>query len=325
MDHMKHAFACLGALLIMSAGCRDASRGDDLLADQMPARPRGLVTTSDDGRPLALVNGQPVTMAHLNAALLEIGGGEALSEHALDLMLADEARRRGVHVTTEDVAAERRHFLDSLRDAGIADAEQDAESMLATVRRTRGLGPARFEALLRRTAMLRALIQDDVVVTDEMVALAHEIQHGEKRRVRVLATHTLADAQAALAAIAAGATFGEAAARLSIDPSAARGGLVEPISPADPSYPEALRAAMKRLRVGEISQPLVVDDGFVVIQLEGVDPPTGLSLDETREAVARRVRRQQERSLMAELADRLRRRAQITTLDPHLRYSSEAR
>ena len=134
-----------------------------------------------------------------------MAGGVALDEHILDLMLADEARRRGFAISAEDIARERQLFLDTLEDAGVADAERDAEALLATVRRARGLGPVRFDALLRRSALLRAFVRDEVVVNESMIALAHEIEHGEKRLIRVLATQTLAAAQSALdAAVARG-------------------------------------------------------------------------------------------------------------------------
>ena len=41
--------------------------------------------------------------------------------------------------------------------AGV-ERESDAERLIASLRAARGLGPVRFEALLRRTALLRALV-----------------------------------------------------------------------------------------------------------------------------------------------------------------------
>lgn len=285
-------------------------------ASETPAGAAGVV---------ALVNGQPVRLEQMLPALKEAAGAQALDEIALDVMLADEARRAGVTITDAALADERELFIESLYDAGLASRDQAAEAMLLEVRRARGLGPVRFNDLLRRTATLRALIRPQVQITDEMIALAHAIEHGEKYDARIIATSTLAEAQRALDDIRDGASFAEAAARRSTDVSAARGGVIEPLSPLDPTYPESVRTALTRLRPGQTSPPLIVDSGYAIVRLEDIIPADGVTLSESRERIRRRVQRQEERRLMAGLADRLRRRAQITVLDPALQFQQTSR
>lgn len=285
-----------------------------------PSRPGGHADA-----PLALVNGRPITLDDISASLLEAAGGEILEETVLDLALDAEARRRGITISADDLAHERALFLESLADTGVSRDPAHAEDLLLQVRRARGLGPERFDHLLRRSALLRAMVRDDVVITDEMISLAHKIAHGERRRARLITTTTLAQAQKVVDALAAGADFSEVAARFSTDASALRGGLVEPISPADPSYPDALRRTLARLSPGQTSGPIALDAGFAIVRLQAVIPPDDVSLDATRQTLARRLRLQEERRRMTDLANRLRGRSDVTILDPRLRFSASSR
>jgi len=269
--------------------------------------------------PIAYVDGRPVTLADLGPTLLEAAGRTALDEYVLDLAVEREARRLGVGVTPADLERERTLFLESITDAGVAAGPAAAEDLLARVRRSRGLGPDRFERLLRRSALLRAMVRDDATVTDEMIDLAHRIEHGERRAARIITTPTLAEAQRAADALAAGVDFAEAAARFSTDPSALRGGLIDPISPHDPSYPEALRRALAAAEPGEIVGPVAVDAGFALARLDRVIPPDGVTREESRGPIARRLRLQEERRLMADLARRLAGRVTVTVRDDSLR------
>ncbi len=309
------------AIMVLSlAGCSNAPQRS--LLDDASSYPRPASATSVDNPEtsvLALVNGRPITLGMMRPLLLEAAGSIVAEEIALDFMLEAEARRLGVDVSAEDIARERDLFLDAVTDAGLAPAGTARDQLLFDIRRARGLGPERFDRMLRRSALLRAIVRDEDAVTEEMIALAHRISHGERRRPRLITTATLADAQAALDAIREGMDFAEAAARFSTDPSAVRGGLVEPISPADPSYPDALRATLARMTVGEVRGPIALDAGYAIARLEEIIPPTGVSPDESRNSLARALRLQEERRRMADYAERLFERAEIRMLDPRIR------
>ncbi len=322
---------CISLCSIVAA-CGSSQTGDTILRDSRvgastnsnaPLR-RTQESRASDGV-IALVNGQPIRMDQILPALKEAAGAQAIEDAALDLVLAEDARRAGITITDAEIAAERTLFLESIYDAGLAGPNQSAEEVLLNVRRARGLGPVRFNALLKRSATLRALVSQDVLVTDEMIALAWEIEHGEKRGARIIATATLADAQRAIDDMRAGTDFSEVAVRRSTDVSAARGGIVEPISPLDPTYPQAVRTALTRLEPGESSPPLVVDNGYAIVQLTEIIPADGVTLNDSRTMIRRRVRLQEERRRMSELAERLRRRAQVTILDPALQFQNSSR
>lgn len=127
------------------------------------------------------------------------------------------------------------------------------------------------------------------------------------------------------------ARFIDLAIQRSTDPSGDRGGLLDPISPADPTYPPALREAISRMTPGEVAGPMAIDGGadapggFALLLLEERLPPEPVSLDEVRDAIHRELQLRQERILMGELAERLLDSAEIRPLDPGLKWSWEAR
>ena len=310
--------ALFALFFLFFAGCSTGPRRD--LLEDRPNSTRTVTSADPAGaQTVALVNGRPVTLGEIAPLLLEAAGSIVIEEVALDLAIYAEARRLGVDVAADEIARELDLFLDAVTDAGLAPAGTARDQLLFDIRRARGLGPERFDRMLRRSALLRALVRDDDAVTDEMIALAHRISHGERRRPRLITTATLADAQAALDSIRDGMDFAEAAARFSTDPSALRSGLVEPISPADPSYPDALRATLARMTVGEVRGPIAIDAGYALARLEEILPPTGVTLDESRDSLARTLRLQEERRRMAAYADRLLDRAEVRMLDPRTR------
>lgn len=315
----------IGVMSVVGAvgGCVSTGSGAEALPPPRSAVPAARLTAAP--RSLALINGQPVSLEQLAPALLEAAGGVALNEIILDRMLRDEARRRGATLTDGDLERERALFVESLPDTGAAPGTTDAESLLQEIRRRRGLGPARFAAMIHRSALLRKMVEPEVVVTEEMIALQYNIEHGEQRDGRLITLAALDDAQEALAAIKAGMTFAEAAARFSTDASAERGGLIEPISPVDTAYPDSIRSALASLKPGQISPPVAIDSGYAILLLQRVTPPDGALLEEVRPELARRVRLRQTRLKMSQLADTIARRANVTVLDPSLRFSRTPR
>lgn len=265
------------------------------------------------GRTVALVNGRPVRISDLEPILLETAGTQALAEVILDLRLEGELSRRGLALDPGAIEQERRLLLATLSP----DAD-DAVRLLNELRTRQGLGRTRFDAMLRRNAMLRRLVRDEVQVSDAALRQAWESTHGERRQARLIVTPSLAHAEQIARRLALGESFADLAVELSTDVSAARGGLLEPISAADPSFPPAVREALFALEPGQLSRPILVEGGFALLRVERIVPGTGRSLEQEREALADVARRGQERVLMEQLARRLVDEASLTILDDSL-------
>ena len=308
----------LAACLLGCAGSLDGP------ARQAPNQ-SGVKATGRDGQRevVAIVNGEPIPGERLSTELREAVGGLVLSELVLDRMIEVELRSQGLEVTQADLARERSMLNETL---GADDAGSPA--LLAAIRSRRGLGPTRLEGLVRRSAGLRTLAASNVEVTPEEIDLARRIRFGERREIRVIVTNDPASAARARQRVtAAGAppgAFSRVAREVSVDPSAARGGLLDPISVHDPAYPRPLRRAIADLGVGEVTAVIPVEDQFAVARLEGVIPPPPGD-EPTDTAIEAELRRRKERVEMERIATRLMREAEVTVLDPALHWSWEAR
>jgi hypothetical protein len=288
----------------------------------------GSRAASEGPRPAALINRQPVEWAQLQPALAEAAGALVLEEIALDRALAAEYRARlntdPDGVSPARLADERRYLIESIRRTGAAP--DGAEDLVRTLRRTRGLGDARFAALLKRSALMRELVAAQVVITPEAVQQRFEVRYGPKYRSRIITTATDAEAADALRELLAGqgdlgARFVAMAARISTDESRTRGGQIEPISPADPAYSPALRAALARLEPGQLTGVLDLQPGYAIALLEEKVPATQADFAEVRPDIEEELRRRQERLFMDSLARRLLLSADVSPLDPALGWS----
>lgn len=284
--------------------------------------PTGLATHHSQpnaSRPVAYINGTTVTDRDLQGPLIEAAGGSVLSEIALDRIIRDRLDQRGLTLTPALIEQEKANMLATLS----ADPDE-AVRLLNEMRTRRGLGDLRFESMLFRNAGLRLLVQDRVEVAPALVFQAYELQHGKRYRVRILVAETMAQASELLTRAKAGESFSDLAAKHSTDLSAAQGGLLTPISPADATYPKTLRQSLETMRVGGVSDLLAVDDRFIIMKLEEILPADPISFVDARPAMERTVRLETEAQLMQQAARAMLADAKVVVLDPALNKSWNA-
>ncbi|MCC6682790.1 MAG: peptidylprolyl isomerase [Phycisphaeraceae bacterium] len=263
--------------------------------------------------PLAYIDGRPVTLEELRPGLLEIAGRSLLNELILDRALDKQFTDRGWAISDKDIAVEKQLLLETL-----SDDPDEAARLLAQLRERRSLGEKRFAEFLTRNAQLRALIAEQVEVTPAAIRLAYDQTYGPRYRARVIVTATLREA-ADLRQRAQSENFAELAMERSIDPSAAAGGLLEPINAADPAYPQAIREVLTRLEPNQVSEPVSVESGFAILKLEATIPGSAQALEDVRDKLAEQVRRRAQRLLMDQLARQLIEQANVVILDGALR------
>lgn len=280
--------------------------------------------------PVALAGREAITFAELATPMAEIAGAQVLEEVALDRLLAQRTQQAGVTVTQQQIAAEQGLFVRTMADeAGLP--ERDAAVALERVRASRGLGPVRYNALLARNATLRALVAADAVPTQEQINQELALATGPRYRVRIITSSSQsAVAQAreqvlVQAPASRSATFGNLATSVSADASAAQGGLLESVSPADPAVPGVIRSTLATLAPGEVSPVLVLDAGFAILLMESAAAPREVDSEATRERVTQRVTLRLQRLAMDRLARELLAGANITALDSSLGWSRENR
>lgn len=279
------------------------------------------------------MDGTLVTRDDLWPLLAERAGAAGLEAIALDRAVEREARRVGARVDEADIIREREIVEMALAGAGLTDRQQRGR-LVAEARARRGWGPQWFEGLLRRNAMARKITAESVrEPTDAEIQRAFESLYGDRRVVRVivmaseraLAGHRAAVAQAMLDSPELGiARFIMLATEHSSDVSGSRGGLLDPVTRVDATYPDAFRQAVFVTPVGELTPVVALDEGFALALVVGEEPASGASLELVREELVERLGLDAQQRAMASLFERLRARWRVEPLDDALEWSWEA-
>lgn len=277
------------------------------------------IATPVDARPAALVDGRTVDWGELRPLLNELAGAEALREIILDRRLAEALVAAKLTITADDVAGERRILLEQL------DPDPNhAVRLLEELRERQKLGPQRFDRLLKRNAALRKLTRDRVQITEAALREQFDLIYGPIRQARIIVTPTLQQAETSISEIRAGTSFAEVAIYRSSDLSAARGGLLEPISALNSRYSQALRDALWSLQPGQVSNPVMVEGNFVVLQLVEEKPGFAADFQTERPQMERIVRLGQERLAMDQLARQMMAESSVTIFDESLNQAWDA-
>ena len=293
---MKLFRACFASLIVAATlgACSTVPSSESARSPSVDTIP----AISADTSPLvALVDGDALDFARLRASLIEIAGENALKDAVLDMRLTTRLAREQLTISADAVARERALLLETL-----STDESRAIELLGAIRLRQGLGDTRFEALLRRNAGLRALVARAIVIDESGLANAFDVAHGPRRTARVAVLSRLGDAERFSADVAAGRAFMELAVERSLDEGAARGGLLAPLARRDPSYPEALRAAIFATAIGAVSPPILDEARFYVVTVISEQPADGVTREASHEACEKALRLSRERLLMDALA-----------------------
>lgn len=252
-------------------------------------------------RPPAMWDGTAVNWDELRPLLAERAGASILEELFLERQLDRMLASRKMALTQALLDDEERDLV-----ASLSEDPARAQVLLSELRAAQGLGEKRWKSLLKRNAAMRLLVQEDVKVTPEAMEALLDSAHGPKRQCRVMALPDLESCAKARTRLDAGEPFGEVAAALSTDRSAARGGLVAPVSRLDPTWPSSFRQTLWSLPKGGVSSPVMIDNSYVLVRCEEEIPGDSSHSAQDRPAAERAVRRGQERILMENLAKQLR-------------------
>lgn len=304
-------------ILLIVAAFASACQSNGTQNPPEPRTDRANPTEPAD-KPAAYLDGKVVTQAQLYRLIIQAHGGDALAEILLDRAVRDRLTQESIQLTEADIQAERDKLLASL------DPDPDqAARLLRTMRDQRGLDATRFTAMLKRNAGLRRLVRDQVTVNDAALQQAYQLRYGNRYRVRLIVTDKLDTLTQARRQTLAGQSFTELAIKLSTDTSASQGGLLSPISPADATYPKAIRDALSKLKMdtpqSRLSPAIALDSGYALLWLEEIvateNPP---KLDAVRSELERVVRSDLERLRMRQLAQTFIDQADVVVLDPAL-------
>ncbi len=331
MTHRRRVNWGLGLIPVTAVAlCTGCSTGDSVYAGL--DRGDRLVTPAPQEEPrdrtVGFINGRPVTIDELWAPIAEGLGRQVLEDLVLDRELARQARLAGIQIGEDDVRGERSRLARTLSRGELSDEAIGA--LLGRLRDDRGLGPARYDALLWRNAILRRLVSDDVQIDQAEIERAYEIVFGERFQIRLIVVASDREATRVRGDLAGetddlATRFAQAARAVSIDPSGEFGGAMDPISPVDPIYPGVLRSALSATGVGDLTPVLVLDGAYAIALIERKIEPEATTLDAERARLVRVLRDRKERSAMGEVAARLVRESEVEIIDRSLAWSWDRR
>lgn len=280
---------------------------------------------------VGIVNGQVLTLEQMRPYLMEAGGTVAVEEIAMDRVLRQQFADAGLKLTSGEISAEEGKLIEALREAAGDDAAR-GEELLLRVRAARGLGPARYAALLERNAMLRRMVAGEVTITADQLEQGKQVRFGQRYRGRVVITRSEREASAARGQVAsAGSVQGmrekmsELAAQSTLTSSSYPGGVTEPISAADTAYPGSLRTVIAKMQPGELSPVIALDKAFAVFFLEEVLPGNANPSSRDVEEIRRTLQNATERIAMERKARQVMEAAGVNIVEPGLRWTWENR
>lgn len=285
--------AVLVSSLILLTGCKRGvpTPGADLAPEA--GQTDGQAAEGSEGAAAAqnvaaTVNGQPIPldeydremarfMAGRAALNLEVADESSFRQQVLEMMidnelLVQEAERRGITVSDEEVEAE---IQDAIDEVGQEYFDSYLEANAYTMDEYRDL--VRTETLGQR---LMEAVLADMPTTAEHVHARHILVTSES------------EAEALLERIQAGEDFAELAKEHSIDTTTRdRGGDLDWFPRGGLLVPEVEEAAFS-LQPGEVSGVVASDWGYHIVQTLEFDPAREITSPETLDTVRRNMREQ---------------------------------
>ena len=246
---------------------------------------------------VALIGKTPIRRDDLWASMSELSGDIVLEEFVLKHALTVEIQKKNIQITQVDLEREFALLKSVITSSDNVALENIFESM--------GVGPIRKSKLLWRNAALRKLISNQEIVNEEEALNMFELMYGKTYPVSVIVTTQRSVASDCYELLEDGELFHTVALEYSIDSSALRGGVVDPISPLDPAWPLVIREQLSSLELGQVSTPIFIGNKWILIKLIGRPIISNVNFEDVRTNMLVLVKQTKERILMDALSTEL--------------------
>lgn len=271
---------------------------------------------------VARVNNEVITWRELAEECLARKGVEVLETMIARKLVEQEAKRRGIVVTAEEVDRE------ITRTAARLNMER--EQFLRMLQREKGIPPDRYARdIVWPGLVLKKLAEPHVQVTEEDIRRAYEAHYGQKVKCRWIVLDNLRTAQRVWEELRKSAQtqsgppvvhpgdFERMVRQWSTDAaSRSVGGEIQPITRhMAPPFDKLERAAFSLTQDGEISSIIqIADDAYVILMREGIVPAQDVPLEKVRKQLEEELYDAKMRDMVARIFQEIQDNARIENL-----------
>jgi len=267
---------------------------------------------------LMTVNGRPVSRSDFVEKLITAHGLALAEQMILTIAARERLEKMGMNLTDRDV---RQAHEDALRrlamplemgpDARLDDQALDtARRLLEEFLVAKNISRLEWELRMEQNAAIRKIAEAEVNelnITEAMLRDEYERAYGPRVQIRHIQLSSKQKVAEVRRRLSAGDDFELLARKFSENQfTAARGGLMPPVSKLDPAVTPLIREAAFDLKEGEVSLPIHEGNWFHILKLERKFPASNIPFanadkQELRESLIDRLVRSRQEMLEAEL------------------------
>ena len=237
-----------------------------------------------------VINGQELSIEVLKDRAVLFYGPSVLQDMVAELLLQDDAKRRNITLTDQEVETKVRDLREEL---GLR-SEAAFDSFLRMQRATR----AWFTSKARSYALLEKVLADQVYVSDREVEADYKrnqamYRSAERVAFKVMRFADKQSAEAALEAVRKGKGFEEVAKETALTPAERAGaGDMQYYERGQQSIPPEFEAALFAAPLNQVTGPVNVVGSYYLIRVEQKTDPHQFTLDEFREVIRKKLHKQ---------------------------------
>lgn len=248
----------------------------------------------DDGKALATIDGEKVTLQEFNKELDKIPAN-------MKMLVASESGKKNYL----DRLIVKKLLLKEASKAKI-ESEKDFQERVNDIK----------EQLLIET-LLKKKITADTQMTEDDLKKYYDEHKEEFRKDREINTRhillkTEEEAKQVQGKLQKGEDFTELAKKYSIDPNVKQSGGEIGFQPKGSLIPEYESAAFKLTKVGQVSGIVKTQFGYHIIRLEGVKPPDYVPFVEVKDFIKQKNAQDKQKEVLEKYIEELKKNAKIT-------------
>jgi parvulin-like peptidyl-prolyl isomerase len=302
-------------------GCHSPGGPQGAASSNLPQNP----AAGSADEVIATVQGDVITRKDLEPVLIEGYGLNALLALVQLDMVQQEAARRHVAVTPDDVANERVITMDNLRRAteqiesnGQPTTQpqnlspEQENQLLDQLLQQQHVSRAEFDVILKVNAYLRKIAEPKVNanLTEEAIRRQFNAMYGEKVVAHYIRCNNMSEVADVRRDLAAGKSFEDVARARSLDRyTAASGGELPPFTLFDNRFPPEFKQVVFNLKVGEVSDAVQIGKFIYIAKLIDIIPPAHARFEDYRDVVKKELYDNTVQAAMKAMRDDLANRA----------------